>query len=400
MLLSEHLARAHILDSLAPLPPQALPLISALHGRAAQDIYATLALPGYDQSAMDGYALHATDLGQTDRWLRISGEQPAGPSRHLSVAPGEAVRLFTGACLPAHTAAVVMQEDTELSSDQEKIRLTLAAEPGEYIRRLGSDLATGQCLIRGGQRLTAARLAVLASQGLTDVTVHAPPRLRVLSTGSELITPGQPLPFPGALYNSNTTLLQSLIATAALPHHFTAQTVLDDLGATVQSLRTALAESDVIIFTGGVSVGAHDYVKPALLALGITPDLWRIAVKPGKPFLFAQAEGKLIFGLPGNPVSAAVTFLLFVLPALRRVSGWPRAECEPPFFTAPVGTSLEEKGDRRHYWRGLMTDGTFFPTGLQQSHALYSLSQSTTLAVVEPATCLQPGDLTSCLSLW
>jgi molybdopterin molybdotransferase len=348
---------------------------------------------------MDGYAIHQHDLAQTDRWLQLTDEQPAGPDRGLRISPGAAVRLFTGASLPAETAAVVMQEDTEQSPDQKKIRLTSAATAGDYIRRRGSDLTQGQCLLRTGEKLTPSRLALLASQGHTHVSIHTPPSIACLSTGSELISPGEPLPFSGALYNSNTTLIQLLIAATQIPHSFRANSVPDDLDLTVQSLRLALTEHDIVIFTGGVSVGAHDFVKPALLALGLTPSFWRIAVKPGKPLLFAQHEKKLIFGLPGNPVSAAVIYLLFVAPALRRLSGWPIAECDPPFFSAPVGVSLEEKGDRRHYWRGVLRDGAFYPSGLQQSHALYALSQATTLAVVDPATTLHPGDLTSCLAL-
>lgn len=395
-MISESEALAAILAAVPQAEAEMLPLSAAAGRCAARDFHATLPMPGFDNSAMDGWAIHAADCGQAGAPLRITGEQPAGADRGLTVGPGEAVRIFTGAPLPAGTGAVVMQEDAQRSGDSVLIRE--AAQPGEFIRRAGSDVCAGQLLVRRGDALTPQCIGVLACQGVAELECGRRPRAAIICTGEELIAPGQPLPYAGALYNSNGPMLAALLETSRTAEVAGVDTVRDDLHALTECLRARLEESDALIIAGGVSVGDHDFVKPALQALGIAPQFWRVAVKPGKPFLFCTAGPKLIFGLPGNPVSAYVTAQLFVLPALRRCAG--EVDVAPHLLSARAAANLHNKGDRTHYLRGhLDATGSFTPLGLQESHALAALSRANALARLNPGATIPPGDALQVLPL-
>ena len=388
-MISEREALAAILAAVPPAESEALPLTSAAGRINTRDIHAALPLPGFDNSAMDGWALHESDCGITGTPLRIIGGQPAGPDRGLTVREGEAARIFTGAPLPAGTAAVVMQEDA--ACDGDTVTVSEAAQPGEFIRRAGSDVCAGQLLIRQGTPLTPQRIGVLAAQGMAIVECGKLPRAAIVCTGEELIAPGTPLPHAGALYNSNGPMLAALLNSSRTAAPQSVDTVRDDLAALTGCLRSRLEQSDVLVIAGGVSVGDHDLVKPALQQLGIAPQFWRIAVKPGKPFLFCTAGRKLIFGLPGNPVSAFVTAVLFVLPALRRLAG--ATDAAPVLTTARALTDLDNQGDRTHYLRGTHDPaaGTFALTGTQESHALAGLSNANALARLEPGAQIRAG---------
>jgi len=388
-MISEREALAAILAAVPPPETESLPLSLAAGRIAARDFHATLPLPGFDNSAMDGWALHESDCGKTGTPLRIIGVQPAGADRRLTVRPGDAVRIFTGAPLPAGTAAVVMQED--VVRDGEMVTIREAGQQGEFIRRAGSDVCAGQLLIRQGVPLTPQRIGVLAAQGIALVDCGKLPRAAIVCTGEELIAPGRSLPHAGALYNSNGPMLAALLQSSRTAVPQSVDTVRDELAALTDCLRSRLEENDVLLIAGGVSVGDHDLVKPALHQLGITPQFWRIAVKPGKPFLFCTAGRKLIFGLPGNPVSAFVTALLFVLPALRRLAG--ATDAAPVLTTAHSLTDLHNKGDRTHYLRGDHDSaaGTFALTGTQESHAIAGLSNANALARLEPGTQITAG---------
>lgn len=372
-MLSEHEALDLVLGHISPLPTEKLPILASLGRYAAKQTLATVALPGFDNSQVDGYALRASD-GVTGRSLKVVGEQPAGTDLHLKLPPDSAIRIFTGAPIPRGADAVIMQEDVTRSEDTICINDTV--QPGENIRRFGSDLCAGQVLLRPGERIGPVHVGVLASQGLAEIEVHQLPAVSVLSTGDELLPPGQLLQ-PGQLYNSNGPMLAAILADmgipGAVPHH-----CVDDLQTTIATLERLASSSDVIILSGGVSVGDHDHIKPALAALGMKPELWRVKVKPGKPFLFVhrtQPRPLYIFGLPGNPVSSFVTFQLFVKPALLRLIGASPASLQPVLRPARLAKSLANDGGRPHYIRGRLVDGFFHPTGAQQSHALFGLSQ-------------------------
>lgn len=387
-MLEIEIALARILDSVCPLDPVTVPLPQALNRFAARSVHATVPLPGFDNSAMDGYAVHAADTN-TDRSLPLIGEQPAGTSLHLTLPVGHAIRIFTGAPMPEGADAVIMQEDVRLSSERSHIQCLEPVAVGENIRRAGMDVCRGQQLLQPGLPLSPARLALLASQGLDQIVVVRPPRVAIVTTGDELISPGHPL-LPGQLYNSNGILLQSLVSQLGIPeistHHLP-----DDLNLTISHLRSLTATHDFILLSGGVSVGDHDHVKPALQSLGIAPNLWRVKIKPGKPLLHARTETCQIFGLPGNPVSSYVTYQIFVRPALLKSMGATSDALDLPMTNATLGEPVTNPGDRPHYLRGTLRQNDFSPTGVQQSHALFGLSQANALLRLEPNQSIAAG---------
>lgn len=394
-MLDESEALRRILSLVPPPRPADFPLVEANGLFAFGDLFATLPLPPCDNSAMDGYALHLTDCGKSPHSVRILGEQPAGRDRQLSASPGQCVRIFTGAPLPAGTGAVIMQEDTELAPDKTEITILTAAEPGEFIRAQGSDLCAGQKILAAGERITPQRLALLAGQGLPTVSCGCPPSVRILTTGDELVPPGQPLLSGGQIYNSNGPMLRALAAQAGAVA--SASHSPDDLSTLTNCVREALPDHDILVLAGGVSVGDHDLVKPALAALGIEPEFWRVRIKPGKPFLFTRQGGKLIFGLPGNPASAFVTAILFLLPALRRLAGASMGNALPITTRATLTAPLRNPGDRPHHLRGIFEFGasTFTPSGLQQSHATAALASANALLRLEPEATAPAGSLHS-----
>lgn len=398
-MLTEQEALARILAAISPLPSHRLPLMEARHRFAAKTLNAIIPLPGFDNSAMDGYAVRAADT-LSHKSLDVVAEQPAGTSRHLSLQPHTAIRIFTGALMPVGADAVIMQEDVTVDAAKQSIICNEPVEHGENVRLAGCDLCVGQSIIQTGDLLTPARLGLLATQGLAEVETVRLPRIAIISTGDELVPPGQVLQ-PGQLYNSNGIMLHALLKQIGI-EQITLSHVPDDLAQTTDALRQVTSDHDVVILSGGVSVGDHDYVKPALLALGIKPDFWRVKIKPGKPLLFVPVprdEGTscYLFGLPGNPVSAYVTYLLFVRPAILKLMG---AE-DPHLFLPQVRGELtmpqQNKGDRPHYIRGYYHDGTFTPQGLQQSHAIFSLAKANALMRLEPFTEMTAGDEVSVL---
>jgi molybdopterin molybdotransferase len=386
-------AQDRILQEVQVLPAMTLMLSEALPRFSAQSLQASVALPGFDNSAMDGYALKVAD-SHDRKILQVIGEQAAGVSLPLEVQPGTAIRIFTGAPMPAGAEAVIMQEDVEKLDGGNRILCQEPVELEENIRLTGCDLCVGQRILQVGDKLTPTRLALLASQGQASVLVAGKPRVTILTTGDELKFAGEPLK-EGQLYNSNGILLQSLVRELGISetqHHH----LPDHLETTTESLRETIATQDVIILAGGISVGDHDYVKQALLNLSIKPEFWRVKVKPGKPVLFSKAQRDdgsacLIFGLPGNPVSAYVTYQLFVRAALLKLMGAGVAAQKLPGVSATITQPLHNKGDRPHYVRGRHHEGQFTALGVQQSHALFGLSQGNALLELAPETSLEAG---------
>jgi molybdopterin molybdotransferase len=370
-MISEAQALAAVLAKVALLPTQKVPLLESLGKFAAADLRAQWALPAFDNSAMDGYAVQAESCESGAR-LRLRGEQPAGPDRGLTIRAGEAVRIFTGAPLPTGADAVIMQEDVLREGDE--IVAQSGVEAGEFVRSKGADLAEGQKILSGGERIGVQTMALLAAQGLSEIDIGLTPRVAIVSTGDELVAAGA-VPRPGQIFESNAIMLHALALGAGAEVPLVEHSP-DDLERMKEIFRRGI-EHEALIISGGVSVGDHDLVKPVLRALGTEIDLWRVAIKPGKPFLFGRVGRCSVFGLPGNPVSAFITFLKFVRPALLKMSG--AGELALRQVPARLGAKVANDGERPHYLRGRLGDGVFRLSGRQESHALFGLSRANAL---------------------
>ena len=382
-MISEEEARYRILETVGPRPERTIVLSDALDCFSARSVVAGLALPTFDNSAMDGYAVVASSSRKGAR-LPVIGEQPAGVDRRLRISPGEAIRIFTGAPIPAGADAVVMQEDTTREGDE--IVVNIDVDPGEFIRQRGCDLTEGQKILGRGERIRPTTIALLASQGLPDVTVGGQVNAAIVSTGDEVVTLGSKLD-RGQIYDSNSTLLQALVQHCGA-FVKSAEHCPDQRERLIQAIQRGI-ESHILVITGGVSVGEHDLVQAALRTLGAKIDIWRVAIKPGKPFLFGEVGGCAVFGLPGNPVSAFVTFLQFVRPAILKMMG--ANNLDLPKRSVRLTVDLANDGDRPHYVRGKTENGTFVPIGRQESHALFGLSQSNALLRVAVGEWLKAG---------
>ncbi|MFL6595654.1 MAG: gephyrin-like molybdotransferase Glp [Chthoniobacterales bacterium] len=384
-MISEEEALQTILSHVQPLRSRTLPLARAINAYAAQDVVARVALPPFDNSAMDGYAVVAKSTASGAR-LKIVGEQPAGLDQHLRVQPGEAIRIFTGAPMPEGADAVVMQEETRVEGDDVIVETSI--EAGEFVRRRGGDVAEGQKLVAAGECIRPQTLAVLAAQGLPNIGVGGKVHAAIISTGDELAEPGTTLK-PGQIYEANSVLLRALLE--QLGAEVVSTVHCPDQAVAIQTSLTAAVSCNVVIITGGVSVGARDLVKAALNDVGATLDLWRVALKPGKPFLFGHVKESAIFGLPGNPVSAFVTFLLFVRPAVLKLMGASGDSLLLNRVNARLGEAIENPGERPHYVRGIVRDDTFMPVGRQESHALFGLSRANALVRAAPGEDIAAG---------
>jgi molybdopterin molybdotransferase len=389
--LEEALAR---ILALVPAPvAERAPLCSASGRVLAGTILSPIHLPAFDNSAMDGYAVRAGDVTRANTEspvrLRLCGRLAAGETFSGEVPSGACARLFTGSPLPGGADAVVMQEDTRVDPGQPDTVLVLApALPGENVRRRGEDVKQGAVIAEAGERLTAGRVGLLAAVGLTDVSVGRQPVVSVLATGSELAEGGRPLA-PGQIYESNRAALAALLTRCgAVPRMF--PLVADTLAGTRAALEAAFGECDAVLTSGGVSVGEMDFVKAAFEQLGGKLDFWKVAIKPGRPFAFGQLGGKLLFGLPGNPVSAFVTFLLLVRPAIIRWQG--AAQVPLPAHLGMLAEPLSNPGERRHFIRVKVDEaGNVHSAGIQGSHRLGSLAAANGLLEVPPQTTLAAG---------
>ncbi len=342
-------ALARLLSAVAPLGRvERISTFEALGRVLAAEVVSTLDVPPADNTAMDGYALRVADAAAGV--LPISQRVPAG-SVPQPLQPGTAARIFTGAPIPPGADCVVMQELCE--AVEGGVRIKAAPSPGQHIRRRGEDVQQGATVLAAGHKLDAAALGLAASVGAATLQVAARPRVALFSTGDELVMPGEPLK-PGAIYNSNRFTLRGLLQGLGC-EVIDLGIVPDSLDATRAALREAAAQADLIITSGGVSVGEEDHLRPAVQAEGRL-DLWQIALKPGKPLAFGQVKNAWFIGLPGNPVSSFVTFLLLVRPVILRLQGataltprgfslradfaWPRADKRREFLRA----RLNERG--------------------------------------------------------
>jgi molybdopterin molybdotransferase len=392
-------ALERMLAGVTPLPVEDVALEAALGRVLAEPLVSRLTLPPWDNSAMDGYAVRAADVDgasrRSPRVLRVVGESAAGHASEATVEPGTAVHILTGAPLPAGADAVVPVEVTsaydranggsgDAVDDAGTVEIYEPTTVGRHIRRTGSDLRVGYPLLDAGQPLTPVALAVAAAGGHATLPVHRSPQVAVLATGDELVEPGTDLG-PAQIPDSNSVGLlgQAREAGAQVRSLGIATDKLDDV---LDRLRSALEWADVVVVSGGVSVGTHDVVKEALATVGRL-DLWRVAVQPGKPLAFARANDVLLFGLPGNPVSSFVTFELFVRPVLRRLAGFDDATGRE-IVRARLTDEVKKDPARRAFLRVRLQsngrDGSWQASlaGGQGSHVLSALAVADGLAVV------------------
>lgn len=373
-------AQARVLAEVVTAPVEVVPFAEA-HGRILrEDVAATHDLPPADNSAMDGYAVRAEDVADAPVRLRVSGDIPAGHPATHALEPGTAMRIMTGAFVPDGADTVVQVELTDGGTDVVTINKALAR--GAHLRRRGEDMRTGDVVLRAGARIGPAELAMLAAVQKTTVTVARRPTVAILSTGDELIDLDGELA-PGKIVNTNAPLLAALVRDAgAIPRNL--GIVRDTREATIAALQTAL-DSDFVLTSGGVSVGAFDFVKEALEAVGAETKFWRVAMKPGKPVVLSRHRDCLIFGLPGNPVSCFVSFHLFVRPALRKSLG-ETGSLLPSMISMRLTAPLRSLGDRRVYVRVHVSaqDGELVaqPLTSQGSGSLTSMLGANGLAVV------------------
>lgn len=394
-------AQATVLERTRPLEVEALPLaaLASQHGRyASESVRAAHALPPFDNSAMDGYAVRAEDLRSASATAPVRliclEEVPAGRVASQSLVAGSCARVYTGSPVPQGCDAVVMQEDVAVDRNQIEFREPIP--PWENIRLRGEDVAADAPILARGDPISPSALALLASCGCDQVRVSRAPKVTILATGSELRPLGATLE-PGQIHESNSLMLEAMIR--AVGGHVVARAnTVDTLAATKDAILAALEAADCLMTSGGVSVGDHDHVRSALRALGGEVALWRIALKPGKPFMYGELRGKPVFGLPGNPVSAFVTFLLLVRPALLRMLG--AADCLLPVLPGTLQGRVANRGDRRHFVRvALDAQGRVHPAGAQASHRIGDLARANALLDVPPETTWEAGRAVQVL-LW
>jgi len=409
-------AQEQILAAIAPLAEEAVTIEAALDRVLARDVRCAGDVPPFASAAMDGYAVLA---GPAGRKLQVIGESRAGVPSELVVGADQAIRTSTGAAIPAGADALVRQEQVELEGDRVTLRVAVAA--ADDIRRPGEDFAAGATALRAGTELGPSELAAAAAAGASELWCARRPRVAILCTGTELRAPGEPLG-PGQIHNSNAVTLAAL-ATRCGASVTPAECLADDCAAIEAALATALASADVVIVSGGVSMGPHDYVRPALDALGVRESFWRVAVQPGKPTWFGtftagrsrvvdvgrqansqrrrsrlvdvgrqansqRRRSRLIFGLPGNPVAAFVSFTLFTRPALLALQG--SIPDRGPEELAELGSSVKRDPARTQAIRvrlERMDDRTIaIPNGPQGSNLISSLVGADALAMIPPGT--------------
>ena len=383
-------ARARVLAAVRVLPSERVSLVGAMRRIVAADIETSLDLPRFDNSAMDGYAVRVADLeaASPENLVRLKVAQriPAGATQIVTVGSRECARIFTGSPLPPGADAVVMQEDVVSEGDTATFRE--AVKPWQNVRFRGEDVKAGTVAVRAGERVTAGGIALLGALGMSEIAVHRRPAVAMLATGNELREAAQPLR-AGEIYESNRAALAALLGDAgALPRLF--PVIPDALDETREALRRAFDECDVVVTSGGVSVGELDFVKEAFRELGGKVEFWRVAVRPGKPFVFGSLGEKVLCGLPGNPVSAFVTAAMLVWPVILRLQG--AREVDLPVQFAIANDAFVNKTDRRHLMRVRVDgNGHVSQAGLQASHALGSLAAANGLVDVPAGGVIKQG---------
>lgn len=373
----------HVLAHAAPLPPEQVPLNDALGRVLAADLKALRTQPPADVSAMDGYAARASDVANVPVQLRVIGEVAAGRPFTAGVGAGEAARIFTGGVMPAGADTVVVQEITERAGDA--VTVLKPVSKGRHIRRQGLDFRRGDTLFAAGHRLSARDLALLAGMNHPIVPVHRRPKVALFATGDELVPPGAE-PGPGQIVYSNGFALAALAREegAAVVDLGLVEDKLEPTIAAVRAAREGAA--DILVTTGGASVGEYDLVHKAFAAEGMNLSFWKVAMRPGRPLMHGRLGGMQVLGLPGNPVSAYVCAFLFLVPLIRRMSG--RSDLAMPTDSALLGADLPENDERADYLRATLEQSSqgpiATPFAVQDSSMMVPLAKADCLIIREP----------------
>lgn len=337
-------ARDRILAALSATPPEQIGLTGALGRVSAEDVASRRTQPPSAVSAMDGYAVRSADVQTIPVDLKIVGYAPAGGSYDATVGTGEAVRIFTGGPVPAGADAIVIQEDTDTTETH--VTIKEAAPVGHYVRPAGLDFNAGDVLIKKGQLLTSRDVGLAAAMNVPWLSVHRRPRVAILATGDEVVMPGDPVG-PNQIVSSNALALGATIQ--AMGGEPVQLGISPDDADALRTMAAGAKGADMLLTTGGASVGDHDLIQSVLGEHGLEVDFWRIAMRPGKPLIFGHINGTPMLGLPGNPVSTLVCAMIFVLPALHKMLG--RPETSSPAESATLGADLPENDQREDYLR-------------------------------------------------
>jgi molybdopterin molybdotransferase len=376
-------AQQRIIEAVAPLPAEQISLADGLGRVLAKEVASRRDQPPMAMSAMDGYAVRAADVAVLPATLNIVGYAPAGHAFDGSVGPGEAVRIFTGAPVPDGADTIVIQENTEQSD--EVVRVVDGTAPvGRYIRPAGLDFATGDVLLPRGKVLTARDVGLSAAMNVPWLSVHRKPRISILATGDEIVMPGDPIGRDQIVSSNALSLAAFITAQGGTPLDLG---IAPDEEDGLRALAAGARGSDILVTTGGASVGDHDLVQSVLGDIGLEVDFWRIAMRPGKPLMFGRIDGTFLIGLPGNPVSSLVCAIMFLAPAIRKMLGM--ENLLPETGTARLGSDLPENDEREDYLRASLArdeNGDLFatPYGKQDSSMFATIARADALVIRKP----------------
>lgn len=374
-----------IADQKINLKSETKPLEDALGYALANKTVSPFDVPEFDNSAMDGYAL----CGLYHEY-KLVGEVAAGDSKAVLMNDGEAVRIFTGAKVPKNTSAVMMQEKTSVK--ESTLFLDEMPRAGQNIRKKGGQLTEGQEVFERGHVLNPPSLALMGSLGLERLEVFSKPKVNIITTGNELVKPGQPKA-EGQIYESNSYAIAGALQQFGFGHHQKAQ-IQDDFEATKAGIKGALESCDVLIISGGISVGDYDFVKQSLEENGVKELFYKVLQKPGKPLYFGRKDNKFVFALPGNPASSLTCFYVYVLPLLQKLSGFVKIGL--PTYQFPITHGYENRFGRPSFLKAFVSDGKVAVLDGQGSSMIQSMAKGNALAFVDDGEKLKEGDLLTC----
>lgn len=367
-------AKTIISEKAKKLAPVSIKLQNAAGHILAASVYSSIDIPAYEQSSMDGYAIAFADK---DQILTITGEMPAGAALQLTIGKGQATRIFTGGPLPAGADTVVMQEKVNVDNGRLSV-LDDQLQQGSNVRNKGAEVQKGALAMQEGCYLSPAAIGFLAGIGVTEVPVYPMPSVHIILTGNELQEPGQPLAF-GQVYQSNSYMLEAALRNLGI-QHIQISKAADELAALQEVLSTALQSADIVLLTGGVSVGDYDFVVPAATNCGVQQAFHKVKQKPGKPLYFGITPRTLVFGLPGNPSSVLSCFYQYVVPAIEKMSQKPQ---QVKTAKAPLATAYQKNAGLTHFLKGNYEAGKAWPLGAQESFRLSSFAQANCLICLE-----------------